>query len=868
MRTPGAYPEEWESDLVLADGRTAHFRPITPEDADGIDALYSRLSKETIYYRFFAPLPRLAPEMLTRFVTVDYVDRMAFIALEGDDIIAVARYDRIPGTAEAEVAFLVDDVHQGRGIGGLMLEQLAAIAALNGITDFIAETLPDNRRMLTVFEQAGYRTTERYQEGVVEVHFPITPTTESVRRTREREEHATSQSISALVTPSSVALVGASRIPGSVGDVLLANILSGAFSGSVYPVNRNATSVRGVPAYPSIAAIGKPVDLAIIAVAAEETFAALADAARAKVKICVVITAGFSDVGDDERERALITYARANGMRIVGPNSLGVIVAHPDYSLQAGLAPFSPLAGGASVHAQSGPLSLAILGELTRQGLGINAFISSGNKADISSNDLLVYWRDDPATQAVLLYIENFGNPRTFSRIARETSRVKPIIAVKTRFEQRVPSQPHFADDRVRALFRHTGVLRVDTINEMVETAAALVAQPLPDTNTFAVLANSGGPAPLCVDAALASGLSLAKLSGETREAISNISKSSFGTANPVELGPQVTPEEWGEILSLLCQDQAVSAVLVHYIPTVVGTREVPTVLAPPDSDGRLRGLPESHLDRAAQVAHALSEVSARFEKPVLANFLSLPGVADALHATDGSTVPSYRFPEGPARALAKMWEYALWKRQPLGAPLECVDTEEIRKIIQGEGPSTGSIFDLDDQVTRGILEKLGLQWERPIDTPLTMEVNLTIENDRRLGAYLRLSLNDPVSRALGASATSVLPDTDEDVRRAISDMPGVSLLDEAGGVSMRDHLTHVVGLLSGLCLHVPEIANLKCSPLLITQTHAFAPQISVIADTRAPSSQMLTHTLRDLPRGSTSRASAPPSPREPDPQV
>jgi len=846
MRTPGQYPEDWESDLVLADGRTAHFRPITPADADKIEALYSRLSKETIYYRFFAPLPRLAPEMLTRFVTVDYVDRMAFVALEGDEIIAVARYDRIPGSAEAEVAFLVDDAHQGRGIGALMLEQLAAIAALNGITDFLAETLPDNRRMLTVFEQAGYRTTEHYQEGVVEVHFPITPTPESVQRTREREERATRRSLSALVAPSSVALVGASRVPGSVGDVLLANILAGAFTGSVYPINRAATSVRGVPAYPSIAAVNKPVDLAILAVAAEETFSALADAARAKVKICVVISAGFSDIGEGERERALITYARANGMRIVGPNSLGIIVANPDYSLQAALAPFNPLAGSASVHAQSGPLSLAILGELTRQGLGINSFVSSGNKADISSNDLLVYWRDDAPTHAILLYIENFGNPRSFSRLARETSQVKPIIAVKTRFEQGTGQEPQFADDRVSALFRHTGVLRVDTINEMVETASAFVNQPLPHTSSFAVLANSGGPAPLCVDAAQASGLTLATLSESTRAAVAAIAQTSFGTNNPVELPPQATPADWGAVLSLLCEDEGVGAVLVHYIPTVVGTRDAPTVLAPPDLDGRLRGLPETHLDRAAQVARALSQVSSRFDKPVLANFLSLPGVAEALRAPDGSAIPSYRFPEGPARALAKMWSYAEWRLEPVGIPLECPQADEVRKIIQSKGPTTGSTFEVDDATTREILAAIGLSTTPPTRQPFDLSVRLDIDNDRRVGAYLTLCMDDPVSLALKASATSVLPDTDADVTRAISHLPGVTLLDRNDGTALREHLTGVVTLVSALCLHVPEIAHLSCHSVKLSDSGAFLPSITVTADTRAPGAQMLTRTLRD----------------------
>jgi len=480
------YPEHWETDAVLADGGTVHLRPITPADADGLVEFHAGLSDRTIYFRFFSPRPRLTPREVQRFTTVDHVDRVALVALLDDRLIAVARYDRVPGTGEAEVAFVVADEHQGRGIGTLLLEHLAAAARERGLTRFFAETLPDNRPMQAVFKQAGWEAKSRWDDGVVRVEFPIEPTPDALAAQAAREHLADARSVGRLLNPSSIAVVGASREPGALGHEVFRNLLDGGFTGPVYPVNRDAVSVGSVAAWPTLLDVPDDIDLVVIATPAQEVPEVIEHCVTKRVQGIVIVTAGFGerDAEGLAAERALVARARGSGMRVIGPGSMGVVNTHPDASMAAVIGGTPVLPGRVGILSQSGALGVGLLQWASRLGLGVSSFVAVGNKADVSGNDMLQHWEEDPETDVVLLYLESFGNPRKFARVARRVARRKPVLAVRAG-----------ADPTVDALFRQTGVIRVDSPERLFEAASVLATQPLPRGRRVAVVADAGGPA-------------------------------------------------------------------------------------------------------------------------------------------------------------------------------------------------------------------------------------------------------------------------------------------------------------------------------------------------------------------------------------
>src|SRR5829696_3260299 len=508
------YPAGWEADVAVADGGVVHVRPIRPDDRDRLAVFHSRLSERTVYLRYFAPHPELSDRDLDRLTRVDHRDRVALVALLGDDLIAVGRYDRIPRTADAEVAFVVDDAQQGRGIGSLLLEHLAAAARERGIQRFVAEVLAENSRMVRVFRDAGYTAEYAYDSGVVELSFPIAPTEQSVAVAYERERRAESRSIGRLLTPRSVAVIGASTDPGKVGHVVFGNLMAYGFQGPVYPVHPGARHIGGVRAYPSVRDVPDDVDLAVVAVPAAAVAAVVSECARKNVRGLVVLSGGFGerDAEGRELERELVTEARANGMRVVGPNCLGVVNADPAVRLNATIAPLAPGRGRVGFFCQSGALGVAILAAAARWGLGLSTFVSAGNRADVSGNDLLQYWERDPATDVVLLYLESFGNPRKFARLARRVARTKPVVAVKTgRYGTSTPAlaarSVPVPEERVQALFEESGVIRVDTLTELFDVAQLLAYQPLPTGSRVATVTNSSALGVLVADACLASGL-------------------------------------------------------------------------------------------------------------------------------------------------------------------------------------------------------------------------------------------------------------------------------------------------------------------------------------------------------------------------
>ncbi|MGW4029376.1 bifunctional acetate--CoA ligase family protein/GNAT family N-acetyltransferase [Streptomyces sp. NPDC004838] len=643
MQTDGdhAYPDHWEADVVLRDGATARIRPITVDDADRLISFYEKVSDESKYYRFFAPYPRLSPKDVHRFTHHDYVDRVGLAAMVGGEFIATVRYDRIdeqgrPAGApadEAEVAFLVQDAHQGRGIASAMLEHIAAVARERGIRRFAAEVLPANTKMIKVFRDGGYTQKRSFGDGSVHLTLDLEPTAESLAVQRGREQRAEARSVQRLLAPRAVAVVGTGRAAGGVGRTVLRNLLGAGYTGRAYAVNHafpappsspSAPSSRwevdGVPAFRSIGEIvaetGKPVDLAVVAVPAERVPDAVADCGEHGVRGLVVLTAGYAESGAEglARQRELVRQARSYGMRIIGPNSFGVISTAEAVRLNASLAPESPAAGRIGLFTQSGAIGIALLSGLHRRGAGLSTFISSGNRADVSGNDFLQYWYEDPDTDVALLYLESLGNPRKFTRLARRTAAVKPVVVVKGARHSGSAPPGHavpvarIPDAAVGALLRQAGVIRVDTVTELVDVGLLLAGQPLPAGPRVAILGNSESLGLLAYDACLAEGLR---------------------PLPPVDLTTAATPADFRTALARALADDGCDAAVVTAIPWVGdnGTTE--------SGDGEV-------------LAAALRDASAAAPaKPVAVVHVELGGLADALAAAS-STVPR---PNGAASA-------------------------------------------------------------------------------------------------------------------------------------------------------------------------------------------------------------------------
>ncbi|HJV98779.1 MAG TPA: GNAT family N-acetyltransferase [Arthrobacter sp.] len=516
----GVYPEYWEADVVLRDGGTAHLRPIQPDDADAVQAFHMRQSQDSIYMRFFAFKARLSSKELKRFTEVDYRDRVAFVITIGGEIIGIGRYDRLADPTEAEVAFNIADAHQGRGIGSILLEHLAAAAQENGIRRFSAEVLPENRKMLMVFSDAGYDVKRHFDDGVVSLEFNIGPTDKSRAVMESREHRAEARSVRDLLTPSSVAVIGASRKWGTVGYQLLEHIIEGGFTGPVYAINPEALELAGMLSFGRLTEVPGPVQLAVIAVPYEEVATVVDDCAAAGVKGVVVASAGFADDGERglARQRELVRKARANGMRVIGPASLGIVNTHPDVSLNASMAPTLPRRGGLGLFSQSAAIGVSLYAASSRRRMGISTFLSAGNRADVSGNDMMQFWEDDADTAAVALYLESIGNPRKFSRLARRLARIKPVIVAKSEsmglrlppgHAVRTTQAPAGALD---AMMRQSGVIRVETIEQLMDVAQIVAGQPLPAGPELAIFSNSQALGKVVADSALASGLGVGAL--------------------------------------------------------------------------------------------------------------------------------------------------------------------------------------------------------------------------------------------------------------------------------------------------------------------------------------------------------------------
>ena len=635
MTEPSAYPKHWEADAVLADGGTVHVRPIVPDDADRLRACPSRLSPETVYNRFFSMVRTLPARDVERFTTVDHDERAALVALLRDEIVGVCRYSRFPGTPDAEVAVVVEDAHQGRGLGALLLEHLEAAARERGVVRFVADVLPQNRRMISVFRSAGFEVSREMADGYIELTFPIQETEASLQVVRAREHRAEARSVARLLAPAAVAVIGASREPGTAGHEVLRSLLAHGFNGPVYPVNPAAPHVRSVRAWADIRDVPDDVDLAVIALPAALVLDAVRACSEKRVRGLLVVAGGFGDAGEQGRARLaqVVQAARDGGMRLIGPNAMGLVNADAAVRLHATFATGSPLPGRVGVFSQSGALAGTFLAEASRRRLGLSTFVSIGDRADVSGNDLLQYWQADLGTDVVLMHLQGFGNPRKFARIARTVGRTKPVVALK--------SGRGAGDVAVDALFGSAGVIRVDTLAQLFETAQLLALQPLPAGSRVGIVGTSSALASLAADACRGAGLEVPELPGDVQVALQALAGTTE-TANPVDLGPLAEPAQ-----------------LEVAVRLVVGSGEVDALLA----------LVTPHPD-AAGLAQVLLTASQQGPLPVLASYLGVDGVPDELALGDGQergSVPSYASPESAALALGRASAYAAWRARPQG---------------------------------------------------------------------------------------------------------------------------------------------------------------------------------------------------------
>ncbi len=847
---PPGYPREWEADVVLTDGSVARVRPILPEDTEAIHRFHAGQSQESIYLRFFAPVPRLSDRDVHRFTHVDYDARVALVVLIRDEIAGIGRYDRLDGaeSSTAEVAFNVSDAHRGRGIGSVLLEHLADIGRDRGVRRFVADVLPRNRRMIGVFRDAGYEVTNTFDDGVIVVSFDIEATEESRVVQLAREHRTEAVSVRRVLSPSSVAVIGVSREEDSVGRAMLRHILGAGFTGEVYAVNPQADRIDGQQVYASVTDIGAPVDLAVIVVPAAVVTAVVQECAEAEVGAIVVVSAGFAEDGPQGRTRQdeLLHAARRAGMRVLGPNSFGLINTDPQTRLNASLAPRMPDAGGFGLFAQSGALGIAVLASAERRGLGISTFASAGNRIDISGNDLMQYWLADDRTQAVGLYLESVGNPRKFSRIARKLAARKPVIVVKSGIgasgappghRVRLTQQRPEAFD---AMLRQAGVIRVENTHQLFDVAQLVVHQPLPAGPRVAVVTNSAALGALAADAAHSWDLHVVH--------------------EPRAVPPRATAEDFAGAVRDALQDPAVDSVVASFIPPLAGSD--PEVVA------------------------AVTRVVQEHDKPCVATFLGMRGLVA------GSRLPTYSMPEDAVRALAAATRYAEWVARPYGTRVRPVGVDRrrahdlVETFLAGhpDGGDLGSeamtallaaygievwpaypvrsaeeaaevaerigvpvVLKATSELVRhqtghqwvhtrvngakacaaaytelaAALDELGLEGIVVQDhAPQGVAVEITSAEDPLFGPVVGFGIAGLPSEMLGDVAHRFPPLTDLDITEMIASVRAAPLLDGWRGAMPVDHgaLADLIARVSVLADELPEIAGLQLNPV---QAHA-----------------------------------------------
>lgn len=883
----GGYPEHLVSDVALRDGSTAHIRPARPADATIIEDYLIGLSAESRRLRFWSQAIDVRG-LARKMVDIDYVNHLTLIVLHGGDdgrMIGGAQYIRMNGN-RAELSISVADEYQGYGIGSILLGQLAQAAAANGIVMFDAEVLPENHNMVDVFRASGFPVSIRALPGTIDIEFPIVLTGETLERFEERETRAAISAVRTFLSPRSVAVVGASRDSSSIGGRLFHNLLMTEFAGAVYPVNPMADIIHGVSAYPSVTDVPGEIDVAFVVVPAPAVAGVARQCGEKGVRGLVVISAGFREVGGDgpARQAELVGICRSHGMRLIGPNCMGIVNTAPDVRLNGTFATVYPSVGRVGFLSQSGALGLAVMQYSAELGLGLSSFVSIGNKADVSGNDLLAYWSADEGTDVILLYLESFGNPRRFMRLAREVGRRKPIVVVKsgrTPAGQRAAASHTGAllaasDATVDALLRQAGVVRTDTLEEMFDVAQVLANQPAPKGSSVAIVTNAGGLGILCADTCEANGLRVVDLSEETARSLRDFLPREASVANPVDMIASATAEDYRRAIEIVAADPAVDAMIVIYIPPQATQAE---------AIGR-------------GIAEGIDAVGGRI--PVTTAWMSTKGLPVELQGTS-TPIPSFAFPEQAAIAMARAAAYGRWRERAEGkVPLFAdvrpdeagtvilaalgrsddgwLEPHEVDRVLASYGLRTARserARDADQaaeaaarmggrvalkafgpdllhktevgavvlglaagevgEAAREIAVRLmaaGLKLEGFVVQEMVergVEMLVGVANDRSFGPVVAVGAGGTTVELLRDVAVRVTPITDLDAEEMVRSLATFPLLDGFRGAPKADiaSLEETVLRVSALAENHPAIAEMDCNPVIVGRRG------SVIVDAR-----------------------------------
>lgn len=645
--------------VILREGRVADLREATgsAEERRMLKEFFQLASPTALYFRFFHALRGVEDRKIAEMLESCRPQTYALLCVSGDELLGISHF-MATNESTAEVDFFVDERFHGYGIGTLLLEQMAEVAWRCGLRVFEAYALQDNQKMIGLLQHSGYEVVQHHEPGdygTIRMVLPLGETERSRALRDTREQLATAASLQPFLRPKTVAVIGASRDPGRLGNLLFRHVLESGFTGTAYPVNSSAHSVGGVRAYKNLVEIPERVDLALLVVPAAQVQGVVDECIASKVGGVAILSAGFGDGGAAPPEMDLARRLREAGIRLLGPNCFGLLTTEAESPINASFAPALPLGGRLAIASQSGALGVAILDYASRVGVGVSSFVSMGDKTDVSGNDLLQYWEDDPQTDMIALYLESFGNPAKFSRIARRVSPRKPILVVKsarTRAGAAISEFPAGPDPRDRTfegLFHQTGIIRADTIEELFDVAALLGAGPLPKSGRVALVTNSAGGAVITVDALPRQGLELVR--------------------PPIDLGFEALPEGYRHALPEVLRDARVDAVIVLFVPVGI-----------------------SHGDAVAgSIAEAVQEVAQRdgVQKPIVANFLLTPQGAPPLGWIDAGVqrIPVYPFPERAARALGQVVRYAHYHQQPKGriVDLAGADPQQARALVRAE---------------------------------------------------------------------------------------------------------------------------------------------------------------------------------------
>ncbi len=690
---PPGYPAAWEFDGLLMNGEAVVVRPIQPTDAPALTGFHATLSPDSIHRHRLLAHPTLSLAAAARFSQVDYDARMAFVAFVSDQLVGLASYERPePAAPAAEAGFVVTSTYHRHGVATLLFESLAEYARTRGVTLFRTEVMAHNLDMLKMLGATGLHYTRQDAGATVQLEIGLRPTPEYRAACDQREAAAEVASVTAILRPRSIAVVGAGRHPANVGHQVLRSLVVGDFSGTLYPVNPSARAVCGVPAFPALSSLPESIDLAIVAVPASAVPPVIEEAACSGVRAVTVITAGFGETGPAGAavEAALLSVARRHGMRIVGPNCLGVMNTDPEIRMNATFGSPDPLPGRLALVSQSGAVGI-VLGEETRAaGLGLSAFVSVGNKLDVSPNDLLCFFERDDRTSVIALYLESIGNPRKFARIARRVGETKPIVALKAgrtsagargaRSHTAAAATPEVT---VTALLQSAGIIKVDRLEELLDVSAILLAAPLPAGRGVALVGNSGGPLILAADACEGGGLAVPELGAGTQHAIGEVLVPAAAVANPVDLTADGTATMLEKALEILVRDDAINAVIVVFTETPATS--------------------------AAQARETAARVARLAGKPVVACIVGAGTPSGAGRAADVAEVPS---PERAAAALGHVCRYAEWRRRPQPCDAESEDLTDqptVRRIVDSKlaSSATGGWLDLEQAAC--LLEACGV---------------------------------------------------------------------------------------------------------------------------------------------------------------